>query len=46
MIQCELLIIVTSPQNHKWVQSDVCVFYSVTLLTEGVPQKDNDNNDI
>lgn len=45
MTQHELLIIVTSPQNHKWVQSAVCVFYTVTMLTEGLTQKGNDNND-
>lgn len=46
MTQCELLIIATSPQDYKWVRSNVCVcFYTVTSLTEGVPQKDNNSND-
>ena len=45
MTQCELLIIVSSLQNYKWVWSDVCVCFStVTSLTEAVPQKDGNNN--
>lgn len=49
MAQCELLIMVTFPQNYKWVWNEVmsvCVFgLYATSLTEAVPRKSDGNND-